>query len=100
MALIEGQTFRDQTLHLDGNTYRKCDIQRCRLVYSGGDPFTLDTCVISNCGFDFEGAAMRTLRTLAFYYSVPEFRAIAQRIIDDIQRGPQRPPQMPPGPAH
>ena len=61
--------------------------QHCRVVYSGGEPYTLATCVIAHNRIEFDGAALRTVRTLVEWYREPGLRPIAEGIVRGIQGG-------------
>jgi len=57
-------TFRDATMHVDGQSYRGCRFERCRLIYSGGDLPRMIECVFVQCHWTLEGAGARTLRLM------------------------------------
>ena len=74
----EDTEFRDATIALDGHAFVRCLFTNCRLVYSGGQPPTLDTCSFDRFTFEFDGAASLTLSFLALLY-----HGGFQRVVDD-----------------
>ncbi len=38
--VVEGKTFKKEALTLDNHVYKNCELQECRIFYSGG-PFEL-----------------------------------------------------------
>lgn len=38
--VVEGKTFKKEELTLDNHVYKNCELQECRIFYSGG-PFEL-----------------------------------------------------------
>jgi len=68
MPTHDSEDFEGRTLELDGNEYFNCTFIRCRLVYRGGRPPTLQTCRFDRCSWEFEDAAGRTLEFLRGLY--------------------------------
>jgi hypothetical protein len=72
MATLDRRVFEGQTVVLDGQVFKACDFRNCRLVYKGGETVEMDLCNISDCRFDFEGDALRTVTFMqAMYHSSP-----------------------------
>ena len=59
-----GCTFKNAIVHVDGQSYRECRFERCRLVYSGGDLPRMVDCEFLRCRWTLEGAGARTLRLM------------------------------------
>ena len=38
--IVEGRTFKEESLTLDNHVFKNCSIERCQIYYSGG-PFEL-----------------------------------------------------------
>ena len=64
----EKAEFLDSRIELDENEFVDCKFLRCRLVYAGGTPPVLSGCSFTNTGFDFDGAATRTIAFLRGLY--------------------------------
>ena len=52
------------TVRLDGGTFRRCRFHKAVLIYSGGEPPTIEACTFDGATFEFAGAAGRTLALL------------------------------------
>jgi len=61
---VEGETYTQKDVLIDGTSYQKCSFNQCRLIYRGG-PSRLWRCYIGpGCTFQFEDAAAYTLQIL------------------------------------
>ena len=81
MATSERRAFDGHTVVLDGQVFIACDFRNCRLVYKGSETVTMERCNISDCRFDFEDAALRTVTFMqALYHSSPA----GQKFIDNL----------------
>jgi len=81
MATFERRAFDGQTVVLDGQVFNACDFRNCRVVYKGSETVTMHQCNISECRFDFEDAALRTITFMqALYHSSPA----GQKFIDNF----------------
>src|SRR5436190_15742411 len=60
--------YRDQILtgavRLDGGVFQRCRFHKAILIYSGGEPPSLEGCMFDGASFQFAGAAGRTLALL------------------------------------
>lgn len=65
MAELKNQTFSDQTVDMDGNTYDGCKFERCVLRYSGNRSVQLNGCRFEGCTLSLDGAAANTIGYLA-----------------------------------
>jgi hypothetical protein len=61
MATYTGSIFSNSDVVLDGNEYRNCVFQNCRLIFRGQRLPSLNDNTILNSGFVFEGPAQETL---------------------------------------
>ncbi len=68
MASFVKETFTDQTIVLDGNSYTNCKFFNCQLIYEGGTLPVLKKNLFDSCVFDFEGPSKRTLDYLRMLY--------------------------------
>jgi len=60
---IEGQSFENVTVVLDGKYFKECKFFGCTLIYSGGDYGWVDT-TFHRCNLRFQGVAQRTMQFL------------------------------------
>lgn len=60
---VEGATFAEQTVQLDGRGFVSCTFDGCRIVYAGG-PTELLGCTFSDCVWHLEGEAANTITLL------------------------------------
>ena len=67
---ITGETFTDQMIDLDQNSYVDCRFVRCHLNYSGGTP-RFDGCVFEHCRVRAVGAAGDVIEQLRGFWSIP-----------------------------
>jgi hypothetical protein len=67
-ALTPRLVYRDRTLtgavRLDGGTFQRCRFHKAVLIYSGGEPPSLEGCTFDDASFEFADAAGRTLALL------------------------------------
>jgi len=71
MLAFENQTFAGTTVILDDKIFIKCKIDRCTVIYAGGD-LMLDGTKITNSWFKFDGPAARTIKLLKWLKALPE----------------------------
>jgi hypothetical protein len=65
MATHTDSVFADSDVVLDGNEYRNCIFQNCRLIFRGLQPTSLSgNTIAGNSRFVFEGPARLTLNFL------------------------------------
>ncbi|CAA9417564.1 MAG: hypothetical protein AVDCRST_MAG64-2666 [uncultured Phycisphaerae bacterium] len=97
MADRIGEEFADQRVVLDDDEFLECTFNRCQLVYRGGERAYLVRCRFTQCSFEFEDAAGRTLLFLqAVYRNMgPAGAQLVEGTFDEIRRrhepGPSRP---------
>jgi hypothetical protein len=68
MAQYKNQTFKQQTLVLDGNSFEGCEFQSCTLVFNGVSEVSLTGSQIKDCRWSFDGPAARTLQFMQALY--------------------------------
>ena len=87
------ETLEGKALDLDNDKFYNCEIKKCVLQYAGGG-IVLDKCTLQSVGWNFTGAAGRTLDMLHFIYtSTPGGYAFIEQIIEHIKSGgPTSPP--------
>lgn len=78
-----GVSYNHQTVALDGETFSDCEFAACRLIYSGGEPPTFESCRFADCEWKFEDAAANTLAFLKVMWSVGA-KATVQSAIKEI----------------
>lgn len=62
METVEGQTFENTEVRVDGKLFRNCTFRNALLVYSGDTDFGLDGCELDQIRFGFEGTAARIIK--------------------------------------
>lgn len=70
MLAFENQTFTGITVILDDKVFVNCKIDRCIVIYTGGD-LMLDGTKITNSQFKFDGPAGRTVKLLKWLKLIP-----------------------------
>ncbi|MBI3861742.1 MAG: hypothetical protein HY290_07585 [Planctomycetia bacterium] len=68
--MTTGKTFKDESIHLDGQAYETCTFENCTLIFSGGEIPTVAGCEFRDCQWRLEGAADRTVSFLKSLYHV------------------------------
>ena len=88
--IIDQGEFENTTEILDGNVYRKCRFERCRLVYRGGQLPEMADCFFNECTWTFDDAADRTLIFLKniFHGMGNGGKQIVQQTFDNIRKPP------------
>lgn len=83
--------YHGTTVPVDGQDFRNCVFQNCRILYSGGAMPSIVGCNFSNCQFDFDGAARRTLVYLYnIYHGLGEHgKTHIEAIFNAIRQPPQ-----------
>jgi hypothetical protein len=80
------------TVELDGNIFKRCIFDGCRMHFSGGPVPTFDDCIIKNVVWAFGGAAGRGIEFLSALYNhfgAPG-RRDAEEMIRNIKSGKRR----------
>lgn len=86
MAEFVDRQFKDRELQLDGNVYKRCSFDDCKLIFSGGLLPIMDGCTFGNNRWNYAGAADRTLLYLRSLYHAGEgFRTMIDQLFDDIR---------------
>jgi hypothetical protein len=68
MAEFANETFTDQRVELDGNTYTNCTFNTCQLVFRATAPVTLQGANFENCTWTFDDAAGLTISFMTALY--------------------------------
>lgn len=63
-----GQQFKGIKITLDGGTFKDCQFENCKLVYSGLLPVTLTGNSFAGCVWEFSGAARNTMDFMRALY--------------------------------
>ena len=63
------ETFADEIITLDDNSFIDCNIVQCDIVYEGTGVGVLANCIIESARFSFTGAAARTLDLMSKLYA-------------------------------
>jgi hypothetical protein len=61
---VRSSHFQDAPVLLDGNEYTDCEFRKCVLIFKAEAPFALNGCRLTECRFDFQGAAGVTIAFL------------------------------------
>lgn len=86
MAQVQGVTFTNETVVLDGNEYLNCTFNNCELVFRGTDTVSLHGVTANNCRWTFAGAAGLTVKFMTALYQ-GGFSEMVDMTIDNIRRG-------------
>jgi hypothetical protein len=88
--LVSGQDFSNTAELVDGNTYKDCKFNACRLVYRGGPIPGIQNCEFHNCTWQFENAAERTLTFMRLIYHGmgPRGPELVEGAFDEIRKPP------------
>ena len=78
---FEKQTFRTETVTLDGNDFIECTFVGCRFQYSGGD-FNIDRIRFDSLEFSVDGPAARTVMLLRSLWGSEVGRRAVQSMLD------------------
>ena len=90
MTAYEGQTFADEVIALDGNSFKDCRFSRCKLVFTGiADPILMGNHFDPACTYQFDGPALRTLQFLAALYADGGSRLV-EGTFESIRQGPPK----------
>ncbi|MBD9528661.1 hypothetical protein IB235_17735 [Paracoccus sp. PAR01] len=63
-VVIENQTFRNETIEIDGIAFSMCTFENCTLVFRGGKPPGIMGCRFNDCFWSFGGPAANTMSFL------------------------------------
>ena|SRR5712691_1176211 len=67
---VEGQTFINETVTLDGNEYLNCVFGKCRIAYGATAPAKLVNSEFDSCTWEFIGAAGLTVDFMTALYAM------------------------------
>jgi hypothetical protein len=70
MEIIERKTFNGETMGLDGKHFIQCVLDKCVLIYAGGDFSSTDS-QMNECQIRLDGPALRTAGFMASLGIVP-----------------------------
>jgi len=62
--IAHDETYEENTISLDGASFYGCTFRRCKLIFSGLLPFTLEGGVYHDCNWEFAGPAANTIAFL------------------------------------
>lgn len=63
MTVFSNETLTRERVILDENVYDKCILEKCQLVYRGGQ-VQLNSTMTTDCIWVFEGCALNTIKLL------------------------------------
>ena len=87
MTTYAKESFKNKTIVLDGNSYEECTFDECVLIYEGGNIPELVGCTFENCGWQFSGAAQRTVLFMkALYHGGGE--SVIEATIEELKKNP------------
>ncbi len=67
--IAEEMVFEGKTIVLDGGSFYACQFNRCKLIYNGMMPVTMDKCSFDNCEWQFAGPALNTIGFMQALYT-------------------------------
>jgi hypothetical protein len=87
MILNENSVYKGVTVRLDGNHFRACTFQDCRLEFGGSDLVGMVECSFTDCVWAFVGPAANTLSFLSALYRGlgPEGAQLVERTFENIR---------------
>jgi hypothetical protein len=96
MAKHSKQTFRNQTVVLDGNEFEQCVFEGCTLEYQGVKAVALTGNVIDNCQWTFKGPAANAVQFMGALYGSGQQGALLVETTFNTIRGlvPGQGPQL------
>ncbi|MFN0198296.1 MAG: HNH endonuclease [Planctomycetaceae bacterium] len=62
------ETFKKQSIVVDGKKFTNCTFEQCRLVYKGGELPAFSGCNLPSCHWVFDESAANTIRMLHYIY--------------------------------
>lgn len=65
MTRLDGMSFKDQDIRLDGVAYRNCQFEGCRIVFGGHLTTALENNQFKDCTWLFDGPAAQTLQFMS-----------------------------------
>ena len=93
--LARNQTFDDMTVVIDGSSFYNCTFNRCKMVYSGLLPATLDGGAFHDCQWEFVPPASNAIAFMSAIYKLGGAEMIENTF--RMIRG-DKPPTGPTGP--
>lgn len=84
----ENKNFENQTVQLDGNTFKYCMFKNCILEYGGGDHIGLDECTFISPKLKLSGAAERTYKFFRWMWNNGE---VGKSFVEDFIAQVRRP---------
>ena len=81
-----GQRFEDQTISLDGSTFRDCTFTNCAFLFSALLPVILQGSAFVNCRWEFVGPAANTMAFIRSLYQRGETELV-EAIFADARSG-------------
>lgn len=64
LRIVEGKTFSNEAVLIDGCSYRRCAFNKCRLIYRGGDARIVSCSFSQDCQWQLEQSASLTFQVL------------------------------------
>lgn len=95
---FEGESFSEQTIRMDGKTFRRCTFTECVLEIGGASFFTLEGNTFASCSWVFVDSASTTLTILAAMGQERSFRDMVEGVVNDVLSGNVKDHQEPDSP--
>lgn len=87
------ETFANQDVLLDGNSYINCKFRECKIIFGARGPVGLVDCNFNRCRWGFDGPAADTITFMAAMYAVPGMKDVLEATFDNIRgKGPKPQP--------
>lgn len=83
---FENETFKNETITLDGSSFRKCTFSACVLVYEGGAPPDITGCGFERCKWKFGAEAANTMMFLSGFYK-GGFADLVEQTFHEVRKG-------------
>lgn len=85
----EDETFVQERVELDGNEFRSCRFESCRLVYGGDPGVRVEDCAFDETRLELVEEAGNTISFLqnVFHGFGPDGRRVVEHFFDQIREG-------------
>jgi hypothetical protein len=68
--LAKNQTFSDMAVVIDGSSFYNCTFNRCKMIFAGMLPATLDSPTFNDCQWEFTPPASNAIAFMTAIYKM------------------------------
>jgi len=88
MQKLDGKTFTDISIIIDGNSYTNCRFERCEIIFCGAAAVGMKGCTFVDCKWAFDGPSLRTVQFMAALYAIGgDGKQLIEATFNDIRQG-------------